>query len=133
MTDIHATRRGTLGTRSAPPVTALPAISTIASTSEWEGNLAAYRKADASVSAFEREHLIGKDIDDATQDRFDDLVMKEVEAFDVMFRTPSPHLSAFIEKLRVCVDDDMAGIPGAERMAAELLEDLRCLTTQGEL
>lgn len=99
--------------------------------SQWDRNLAAYREVDARVSLFERDHLKGKNADTATEDRFSDLVTKEAEAFELVLRTPSPDLAAFTEKLRICVDDEMAGIPGAERLAAQLLEDLRRLTAQG--
>ena len=132
MNNGHATRRCILSAMAVIPVATLPATPAAASTGDWDRNLAAYRKADAIVSAFERDHMKGKGAVEAMEDRFSDLVSEEAEAFDLMFRTPAPHLSAVIEKLRVCVDDEMAGVPNAEHMAATLLEDLRRLTLEGK-
>jgi hypothetical protein len=85
---------------------------------KWQKSLARFRKAQAAIEA--AAHTPDEDLYDRLVDRFS-------AALRSLLRTPAPDLPAFVTKLDLAVDEDVATLTGGEACMATLKRDARRL------
>jgi hypothetical protein len=100
-----------------------------ASRTRWTRTLAAYRRAEARVAAFQAEEaLLPPERREwpavkPLEDRFGDLDSLRLAALRRLFRVPAPDLAALALKLELAVADQAWELEGCEECLAAMAED----------
>lgn len=120
--DHKLTRRAVLGAALAAPVAGVGQDARQATTG-WARAVAAMRKAEAELAAFQEQCAGMGDMDDLFGDRLDALY----RALRRLLRVPAPDWGALALKVELVVDHEVGTLAGGELCLAALKADARRL------